>query len=94
MTQFLLPSWLFFQTHKDASYIRENGERSFITMLFYLNEGYKGGKTTFYKPNGKDVNLEVIPKTGMILLHDHIIDHDPTSNPNTQTTVSPFPHLS
>ena len=65
----------FFQTHKDASYIRENGERSLITMLFYLNEGYKGGKTTFYKPNGKDVNLEVIPKTGMILLHDHMIDH-------------------
>ena len=44
-------------------------------MLFYLNEGHKGGKTTFYKPNGKDVNLEVIPKTGMILLHDHMIDH-------------------
>ena len=65
----------FFRIHKDGSFVRENGERSLITMLFYLNEGYKGGKTTFYKPNQKDVNLKVIPKTGMILLHDHMVDH-------------------
>ena len=56
-------------------YVRENGETSLITMLFYLNEGYKGGKTVFYKPYGNQVNLKVIPKTGMILLHDHMIDH-------------------
>ena len=39
----------FFRIHKDGSFVRENGEKSLITMLFYLNEGYKGGKTTFYK---------------------------------------------
>jgi prolyl 4-hydroxylase len=65
----------FFRIHKDGNYVRENGETSLITMLFYLNEGYKGGKTVFYKPSGNQVNLKVIPKTGMILLHDHMIDH-------------------
>ena len=29
----------------------------------------------FHKPSGNQVNLKVIPKTGMILLHDHMIDH-------------------
>jgi hypothetical protein len=65
----------FFAIHKDGNYTRENGEISKITLLFYLNEGYEGGETTFYKPAGNQVNLKVIPKTGMILLHDHRIDH-------------------
>jgi hypothetical protein len=65
----------FFRIHKDGIFTRENGEKSSITMLFYLNEGYEGGKTTFYKPASNEVNLEVIPKTGMILLHDHMVDH-------------------
>ena len=64
----------FFAIHKDGNYTR-NGEISKITMLFYLNEGYEGGETTFYKPAGHQVNLKVIPKSGMILLHDHKIDH-------------------
>ena len=65
----------FFSTHKDGSYVRkETGERSLITMLFYLNEDYKGGKTTFYKPTRTD-ELEITPETGLILLHDHNIDH-------------------
>ena len=34
-----------------------------------------GGETTLYKPTGDQVNLKVISKTGMILLHDHMIDH-------------------
>ena len=29
----------------------------------------------FYKLFGNQVNLKVIPKTGMILFHDHMIDH-------------------
>ena len=65
----------FFRIHKDGTYISKNGEVSKITMLFYLNEGYDGGETTFYKRTGDQVNLKVIPKTGMILLHDHRIDH-------------------
>jgi hypothetical protein len=65
----------FFRTHKDGAYQAKNGEISKITMLFYLNEGYEGGETTFYKLTRDQVNLKVIPKTGMILLHDHKIDH-------------------
>ena len=34
-----------------------------------------GGETTLYKPTGDQVNLKVISKTGMILLHDHRISH-------------------
>ena len=65
----------FFRMHKDGVFTRENGEKSSITLLFYLNEGYKGGKTTFYKPASNKVNLKVVPKTGLILLHDHMVDH-------------------
>ena len=46
-----------------------------METLFYLNKGNKGVKTVFYKPYGNQVNLKVIPKTGMILFHDHMIDH-------------------
>jgi prolyl 4-hydroxylase len=36
-----------FKLHKDAPYIRNDNERSFLTMLVYLNDGYEGGETFF-----------------------------------------------
>lgn len=36
-----------FKLHKDAPYIRNENERSFLTMLIYLNEEYDGGETYF-----------------------------------------------
>jgi len=73
----------FFRYHMDGTFLRQNdcsdgryrkGDQSFITMLFYLNEGYEGAETTFYC-NPESVSLKVIPSTGMILLHDHRVLH-------------------
>lgn len=36
-----------FKMHRDAPYVRNENERSFLTMLVYLNEGYEGGGTFF-----------------------------------------------
>ena len=37
----------FFAPHCDGSYIRENGEKSLITLMLYLNGGIAGGTTRF-----------------------------------------------
>ncbi|KAL3842489.1 hypothetical protein ACJMK2_020495 [Sinanodonta woodiana] len=65
----------FFLPHMDGSYIRENGERSYITVQLYLNEGFQGGSTTFIGHSEKD-RVEVVPKTGSVLVFQHDIYHE------------------
>lgn len=65
----------YFKPHMDGMYIRDNGERSYITVQLYLNEGFKGGSTTFMDFNLKH-RKEVVPKTGMVLVFDHEIMHE------------------
>lgn len=36
-----------FKMHKDAPFVRNENERSFLTMLIYLNNDYEGGETFF-----------------------------------------------
>ncbi len=36
-----------FQKHRDQSFIRNESEASYFTVLIYLNEGFKGGETVF-----------------------------------------------
>jgi len=68
-----------FEAHFDGSYYRESGpkqgERSYVTLQLYLNEGAKGGETTFFV-NKKEYN--VTPKTGMVILFQHNILHQGT----------------
>jgi len=40
-----------FKMHKDVPYVRNDNERSFLTMLIYLNEDYRGGETFFLDGN-------------------------------------------
>ncbi|KAJ1626535.1 hypothetical protein T492DRAFT_1031842 [Pavlovales sp. CCMP2436] len=63
----------FFSPHGDGSYVRENGEASFVTFLLYLNAGYEGGRTTFFRNDG--VPFEVEANAGTVVLHDHHILH-------------------
>ena len=64
----LLPHW-------DGCFVREAGvERSFVTVLLYLNEGYRGACTTIYDETGRP--LPVAPRTGMALVHDHLVWHE------------------
>ncbi|XP_064634786.1 uncharacterized protein LOC135492322 isoform X2 [Lineus longissimus] len=67
-----------FAPHFDGEYRRDNGERSYITMQLYLNEGFKGGSTTFlekWDPSSGD-SVPVVPKTGSILVFQHDILHE------------------
>ena len=64
----------FFYPHWDGCFVREVGvERSFVTVLLYLNEGYRGACTTIYDETGRP--LPVAPRTGMALVHDHLVYH-------------------
>ena len=55
-------------------YIRPDGsEMSHITIQLYLNEGFKGGSTTFLHHLEK---LECVPKIGRVLVFEHKIFHE------------------
>lgn len=62
-----------FVPHFDGYFERANGERSVMTFMVYLNEGFKGGETKFYF--GKE-KLIVTPKTGTALLFPHTVLHE------------------
>eukprot|EP00112_Aurelia_sp_Birch-Aquarium-sp1_P007923 Seg1865.10 transcript_id=Seg1865.10/GoldUCD/mRNA.D3Y31 product="putative prolyl 4-hydroxylase 8" protein_id=Seg1865.10/GoldUCD/D3Y31 len=70
----------YFKPHFDGSYVREDGtEKSFITIHLYLNEGYKGGCTTFLDPKWNadgSTDLPVKVKKGMMLVFEHPILHE------------------
>lgn len=73
----------YFAPHMDGSYLRRDeagparsGEISFVTMMLYLNEGFEGGSTRFVKMSDESVGLDVVPRTGMVLLFQHNIYHE------------------
>jgi len=57
-----------FSWHTDGFFERENGERSLLTFMVYLNEGYEGGATEF-------VSARVVGETGMGLFFEHQLSH-------------------
>ena len=57
-----------FRRHRDGHHERQDGERSFLTALVYLNDGYEGGETWFR-------NVTVTPKRGSALLFEHHLEH-------------------
>ncbi|CAG2201623.1 unnamed protein product [Mytilus edulis] len=67
----------YFRPHCDGMYKRDNGETSYVTVQIYLNEGFEGGSTTFIGDHS-DERVEVVPKTGSVLVfeHDHPILHE------------------
>jgi predicted 2-oxoglutarate/Fe(II)-dependent dioxygenase YbiX len=59
-----------FALHYDGCFRRENGERSQLTFMVYLNEGFDGGETGFYRPNGSP-RFAVQPEQGKALIFAH-----------------------
>ncbi|XP_048779615.1 uncharacterized protein LOC125683004 isoform X2 [Ostrea edulis] len=67
----------YFKPHLDGYYMRENGDKSYITVQIYLNEEFEGGSTTFLKSYGcEDGGEEVVPRTGSVLIFQHDILHE------------------
>jgi predicted 2-oxoglutarate/Fe(II)-dependent dioxygenase YbiX len=58
-----------FKMHMDGSYVRNNEEQSFYTLMIYLNEDFEGGSTLFRQH-------EVKPKTGAALIFLHKLRHE------------------
>lgn len=57
-----------FDWHYDGAFERDNGERSQLTFMVYLNEGFEGGETSFGR-------VSIQPQKGMALLFVHQIRH-------------------
>ena len=60
-----------FAPHYDGSFIRSQAERSLLTLMVYLNEGFEGGETALL-----DLDETVTPRTGTALLFQHPILHE------------------
>lgn len=60
-----------FSAHTDGYYLRDNGERSLLTMIIYLNADYSGGETFFMKSE-----TLIAPQTGTLLLFTHSLWHE------------------
>ena len=70
-----------FNWHQDFSFERDGGERSgeksYLTFLIYLNDGFEGGETSFddsYSDDSFD-EFQVVPSKGMALFFEHPIYH-------------------
>ena len=60
-----------FAPHYDGAFVRNASERSLLTFMVYLNEGFTGGATRFH-----DFDLDVTPKAGRALLFQHFLLHE------------------
>lgn len=61
-----------FDWHCDGAFVRTPRERSFLTVMLYLNEGFTGGETAFDLRSGYRV---VQPQAGAALLFPHPLRH-------------------
>lgn len=60
-----------FAPHYDGAFIRNENERSQLTFMVYLNEGFEGGNTAFL-----DFEVSAVPRAGGALLFQHQVLHE------------------
>lgn len=60
-----------FRAHYDGAFVRDTRERSLLTFMVYLNEGFEGGETRFL-----DLGEAAVPRTGRALLFQHRLLHE------------------
>jgi len=59
-----------FAPHLDGYFARDNGERSLLTFMVYLNDDFEGGETNFFTSFG-GIRVSVRPRKGMALVFRH-----------------------
>lgn len=64
-----------FAPHFDGCFSRDNGERSQLTFMAYLDADFSGGETKFYGEN-LELRLTVRPECGMALVFVHAQLHE------------------
>lgn len=60
-----------FAPHYDGSFARSKQERSLLTFMVYLNEGFEGGETDFL-----ELREKFTPRAGQALLFQHFLLHE------------------
>jgi prolyl 4-hydroxylase len=60
--------------HWDSVVELEDGVRSLLTLVFYLNDGFEGGATDF-----PELDVTIEPREGRALLFQHRILHEATA---------------
>lgn len=59
-----------FGLHQDQSYFGNDGTKSLLTFMVYLNEDFEGGETEF-----PEQEQTIVPRTGSALLFQHMLLH-------------------
>ena len=62
-----------FDWHRDGAFHRSADEGSLLTLIFYLNEGCRGGATEFLHVTDEAITIE--PRRGAALLFSHPVMH-------------------
>lgn len=60
-----------FAPHYDGSFTRDEHERSLLTFMIYLNDGFEGGETDFL-----ELKQKITPRAGQALLFQHFLLHE------------------
>jgi len=59
----------YFEWHHDGAFCRSTTERSMLTLMLYLSDGFTGGHTEFAEAE------PVVPKRGMAVMFEHVMVH-------------------
>lgn len=62
-----------FKPHSDTPLVKNNKQSS-LTIMIYLNSDFSGGNTRFFNVENM-LHLDVVPKTGKILIFDQDLYH-------------------
>ena len=65
-----------FAVHKDGPSLTQNGDKSTVTALIYLNKVEKGGATILHDLDNHDNHIYIVPQPGLILLFEHDVYHE------------------
>lgn len=63
----------YFKPHRDGRFVRDSGELSLLTALFFLNDVTQGGQTRIW--DGK-AQFDIAPTAGSVLIFDHSLLHE------------------
>jgi hypothetical protein len=62
--------------HQDGAHAPSDGVRSRLTVQVYLDDGFRGGRTRFYRTRrGGDLGA-IVPELGTAAVFDHALWHD------------------
>jgi prolyl 4-hydroxylase len=64
----------YFAPHHDGYFERADGDRSRLTLIYYLNDGFGGGETRFFTAQAGP--LTVVPRAGAALFFQHATRHE------------------